>query len=62
MATFNIAATIKIAHFNSKFNSALTNSNTEFIALIIIKLDYFVMIFEAFKITFQSANSNFKWN
>lgn len=62
MVTFNITATIKIVHFNSKFGFASTNSNTEFIALITIKLDYSVKISEAFRIVFQFASSNFEWN
>lgn len=60
MVTFNITATIKIVHFNSKFGFASTNSNTEFIALITIKLDYSVKISEAFRIVFQFASSNFE--
>lgn len=54
-AAFNI--TIKIESFNSKFGSALTNSNTIFIALVTIKPDYSI---EAIKIDFQSADSNFE--
>lgn len=54
-AAFNII--IKIENFSSKFGSALTNSNTKFIALVTIKPDYSV---EAIKIDFQSADSNFE--
>jgi hypothetical protein len=49
--------TTNIESFNSKFDSALINFNTEFVILISVKLDYSIKVFTA---AFLSVSSSLR--